>query len=160
MNIHILHVNSQRSNTDVAKLAHSLTCCLFHLLANPDEVRKLKVELHTAALNGTDLSIAQVDNLPYLNAIIQEAIRLHPGVMARQVRVSPDFPIVYENPCTHEVFIIPPGTVTSMSPLDAHMHPAAFGDNAYEFCPQRWVDEPHLKEYFIGFSRGTRNCLG
>ncbi len=140
--------------------AHSLTCCLYHLLANPDEVHKLKAELRTTIPDVTKLSVAHVDNLPYLSAIIQEAVRLHPGVMARQVRISPEVPIVYENPGTQKRYIVPPGTVTSMSPLDTHMHPAAFGDDAYTFRPQRWIDEPTLREYFIGFSRGARNCLG
>nr|POE87145.1 trichodiene oxygenase [Quercus suber] len=140
--------------------AHSLTCCLFHLLDRPSEVDKLKAELAKAISDPDNISIAQVDNLPYLDAIILEAVRLHPGVMARQVRISPEVPIVYLNPKTNKRYVVPPDTVTSMSPLDIHMHPDAFGDDAYEFRPQRWIDNPKLRSYFIGFSRGTRNCLG
>ncbi|KAF2681567.1 cytochrome P450 CYP682H1 [Lentithecium fluviatile CBS 122367] len=140
--------------------AHSLTCCLYHLLANPNEVRKLKVELNTAIPRVEDLSVAHIDNLPYLGAIIQEAVRLHPGVMARQVRVSPDVPVVYDDPRSQKRYVVPPGTVTSMSPLDTHMHPGAFGDDAYEFRPQRWIEDPKLKGSFMGFSRGARNCIG
>lgn len=140
--------------------AHSLTCCVFHLLDNPGDVQKLRSELSQAKIDPDNVSIAQVDNLPFLGAVIQEAVRLHPGVMARQVRMSPKELIHYEDPHTQKQYVVPPNTVTSMSPLDIHMHPKAFGADAYEFRPQRWIDNPNLSRYFIGFSRGTRNCVG
>ena len=140
--------------------AHSLTCCVYHLLDNPDDMQKLRSELSKADINHDKLSIAQLDSLPFLGAVIQEAVRLHPGVMARQVRMSPEEPIVYKDPRTQKQYFIPPNTVTSMSPLDIHMHPKAFGVDAYKFWPQRWIDNPNLSRYFIGFSRGTRNCVG
>ncbi|CAI7649241.1 unnamed protein product [Penicillium glandicola] len=140
--------------------AYTLTCCLYQLLAHPHEVAKLKQELLHAEIDPKHILLSQVDSLPYLNAIIQEAVRLHPGVMARQVRISPEIPIVYQDKQRGKTYIVPPNTVTSMSPLDIHMHPAAFGSNAYAFRPQRFIDDPKLARYFIGFSRGARNCVG
>ncbi|KAI1495097.1 cytochrome P450 [Biscogniauxia mediterranea] len=140
--------------------AHTLTCCLYQLLANKGEVQRLRAELMAAVPDPNNITLAQVDSLPYLNAIIQEAVRLHPGVMARQVRISPEVPIVYNDKGTGKSYVVPPGTVTSMSPLDTHMHPDAFGPDAYEYRPQRWIDNPKLARYFIGFSRGARNCVG
>ncbi|RWA06753.1 hypothetical protein EKO27_g8357 [Xylaria grammica] len=140
--------------------AHTLTCCLYHLLADKDEVRKLKAELVAAVPDPSSLQLSQIDSLPYLNAVIQEAIRLHPGVMARQVRISPEIPIVYSDKAEGKSYVIPPNTVTSMSPLDIHLHPDAFGSDAYDYRPQRWIDNPKLARYFIGFSRGARNCVG
>jgi cytochrome P450 len=140
--------------------AYTLTCCLYQLLAHPDEVKKLKEELIKAIPKPDHILLSQVDSLPYLNAIIQEAVRLHPGVMARQVRISPEVPVVYTDKKKGETYVIPPNTVTSMSPLDTHMHPAAFGEDAYAFRPQRWIDDPKLVRYFMGFSRGARNCVG
>jgi len=140
--------------------AYTLTCCLYQLLAHPDEVKKLKEELIKAVPDSDHILLSQVDSLPYLNAIIQEAVRLHPGVMARQVRISPEVPVVYTDKHKSKVYVIPPNTVTSMSPLDTHMHPDAYGSDAYAFRPQRWLDDPKLVRYFIGFSRGARNCVG
>ncbi|KAJ6021662.1 cytochrome P450 [Penicillium herquei] len=71
-------------------------------------------------------------------------VRLHPGVMARQVRISPEIPIIYQDKPQGKTYIIPPNTVTSISPLDIHMHPAAFGNDAYTFRPQRFIDDPKL----------------
>ncbi|MCJ1437947.1 hypothetical protein MMC27_007334 [Xylographa pallens] len=141
--------------------AYSLSCALYHLLAQPAEAKKLQNELAAAGfVRGQIPSIAQVDELPYLSAIIQEAVRLHPGVMARQVRISPEVPIMYDDTLRGKQHTIPPGTVTSMSPLDTHLHPDAFGDDAYEFRPERWISNPKLNRYLHGFSRGARNCIG
>lgn len=140
--------------------AHTLTCCLFQLLAHPDEAQRLQRELVAAVPDPANILLAQVDSLPYLNAVIQEAVRLHPGVMARQVRISPEVPVLYTDGRTGRSYVVPPKTVTSMSPLDTHMNPRAFGADAYEFRPQRWLDDPSLTRFFTGFSRGSRNCVG
>ncbi|POS72201.1 cytochrome P450, partial [Diaporthe helianthi] len=140
--------------------AHTLTCCVYQLLANPDKVQKLRAELKDAVPDSDDIQLSQVDSLPYLGAIIQEAVRLHPGVMARQVRISPEVPIVYNDNSRDKTYSIPPKTVTSMSPLDVHLHPDAFGPDAYEYRPERWIETPNLSKYFIGFARGSRNCVG
>jgi cytochrome P450 len=39
------------------------------------------------------------------------------------------------------------------------MNPDVF-DDPYAFRPQRWIDNPRLDRAFIGFARGTRNCIG
>lgn len=132
----------------------------YELLAHPTELQKVKEELTKAVPDPNEIpTFSQVDGLPYFNAVIQEVLRLHPGVMNRQVRVSPDVPIVYYDKHRSRDFILPPGTVTSISPLTSHMNPEAFED-PYEFRPQRWIDNPKLARYYMGFSRGTRGCVG
>lgn len=141
-------------------IAWTLTAALYELLAHPDEVAKLKSELSGIELQDDGMpSLAAVEGLPYLGAIIQEAVRLHPGVMARQMRVSPDVPITYASKKTNKVYVVPPGTVYSASPLDTHMNPDAFED-PYKFRPSRWIEDPKLTRYFHGFARGSRNCVG
>ncbi|KAK8119364.1 Cytochrome P450 [Apiospora kogelbergensis] len=143
-------------------VAHTLTCAMYHLLANSAFANKLKGELSplVSDTNHTALpTLSQVENLPYLNAVIQEAVRLHPGVMSRQVRVSPEEPITYYSKRTSEVYDVPPGTVVSMSPLITHMNPNYFED-PYTFDPERWVRNPSLSRWFMGFARGSRNCVG
>jgi cytochrome P450 len=135
--------------------AYTLTAAMYELLANPTELAKLQRELAVAIPNRDAMpTFAQVESLPYLNAIIQETVRLHPGVMARQARISPEVPITYKGKYT-----IPPGTIFSMSPLTTHMNPDAFED-PYEFRPQRWIDDPKIGRAFLGFARGSRNCVG
>ncbi|KAF2993294.1 hypothetical protein E8E14_000910 [Neopestalotiopsis sp. 37M] len=136
------------------------TAALYELLANPQEVDKLKGELTNVSLQPDGMpALADVEGLPYLGAIIQESVRLHPGVMARQMRVSPDVPIEYTDSRTGRHHSIPAGTVYSSSPLDTHMNAEAFKD-PYKFRPSRWIENPKLGRYFHGFARGSRNCVG
>lgn len=140
--------------------AYTLQSALFQLLANPKEFEKVKAEVLSAIPNPDSLpSFSEVENLPYLNAVIQEIIRIHPGVVSRLPRVSPKTPTLYHDKKNDKEYIIPAGTSTNMTAQIAHMNPDVFED-PYEFRPQRWIDDPRLDKAFIGFARGTRNCIG
>ncbi|KAI0537731.1 cytochrome P450 [Xylaria digitata] len=140
--------------------AWGLNSALYELLAHPDEFRKLREELSALELDPSGIpSLSQVDGLPYLGAIIQEALRVHPGVLTRQMRVSPEVPVTYVDRVKGKPYVVPPGVVTSMSPHITHRDPAAF-EEPLEFRPQRWIDNPKLARYFHGFARGSRNCVG
>jgi hypothetical protein len=101
----------------------------------------------------------QVQNLPYLNAVVQEFLRLHPGVLSRMPRIAPDNDIIYHNKRHGTTHVIPAGTSAAMSALISHTDPEVF-ENPYEFHPQRWLDSPKLDKVLITFSRGSRNCIG
>lgn len=148
------------SLTNGYELAHALTAALYHLLANPNELQRLKDEIHTALPGPAHIpNFSQVNGLPFLNAVINETIRLHPGVMNRHTRIFPEDPVVYVHKSKGVEYRLPAGTVMSMSPLISHMNATVFID-PYEFRPQRWLDNPEIARAFIGFSRGTRGCIG
>ncbi|KAF5026931.1 hypothetical protein F66182_961 [Fusarium sp. NRRL 66182] len=140
--------------------AYTLSAVLFELLAHPDEYERAKEEIATV-VSGKDKmpSYSELENLPYFNAIIQEGLRLHPGVMSRMPRISPETAIVYNDTQSSKQYVLPPGTLTSMSCFITHTNPEAF-ESPLEFRPQRWIDNPKLNRSFIGFSRGSRNCVG
>lgn len=140
--------------------AYTLSAAIYELLANPSELEKAKAELAQAMpLSGQVPSFSEIEALPYFSAVVQEVIRIHPGLVSRLPRVSPELPIVYNNKRTDQQYIIPPGTPTNMTIPVAHMNPEAFED-PYQFRPQRWVENPRLDKAFVGFARGTRNCIG
>ena len=140
--------------------AFTLTSALYELLANPPILKKLKDELLGAVSNPGDIPpFSELDGLPYFDAVINEVIRLHPGVMNRQYRTSPEVPIVYTDKKRGAEYVLPPNTVYCMSPLAIHMNPDVF-ENPYKFEPQRWIDNPKLARAFMGFSKGTRGCVG
>lgn len=140
--------------------AYTLSATLFELLAHPEEYKKVKIELASALPNKDEVpSYSDVENLPYFNAAIQESLRLHPGVMSRMARISPEVDIVYYDMRRGITYVLPPGTWTSMSTFITHTDSDVFED-PYEFCPQRWIDNPKLSRSFIAFSRGSRNCIG
>lgn len=141
--------------------AFTLTAAMYELLANPPILAQLKAELAAAIPDEESIpSFAQVDGLPYLNAVVQEVIRLHPGVMNRQMRVPTEQPVIYHDKLRSSCeYIVPPGFLVSTSPLCMHMNPAVF-EEPYKFHPQRWINNRRLARAFLGFSRGTRSCLG
>ncbi|KAI4157454.1 MAG: hypothetical protein LQ342_008264 [Letrouitia transgressa] len=139
--------------------ATTLAACTYHLLANPEILRKLKAELETALPNADDLpTSAQVEALPWLNAIIQEGLRLHPGSAIRLQRVSKNSDLVYTDRRGVD-WTIPAGTPVSMTPTLVHSIPE-YWENPYEFRPERWIENPKLSKYLLSFAKGTRICLG
>lgn len=141
-------------------IAWSLHAALFEILEHPEVFYKLKAELSQLELDQDGLpSIQQLEGLPYLGAVIQEAVRVHPGVLTRQMRVSPELPIIYEDTNLRKKYTVPSGFVVSMSPYITHRDEHIFQDAKY-FDPERWIKNPKLTRYFHGFSRGTRSCVG
>ncbi|KAL3420618.1 hypothetical protein PVAG01_07063 [Phlyctema vagabunda] len=139
------------------------TLCLatFHLLANPDVLRKLKDELFNAAGAGTDdIPLATLQSLPYLSAVVNEAVRLSYGVTHRLQRVFLQ-PLDFK-PSSFtggKSWTIPANTPISMSIPLIHHNPLIFEEPA-AFRPERWINEPSLSRYQFGFSKGSRRCLG
>ncbi|KAJ5174845.1 uncharacterized protein N7482_000722 [Penicillium canariense] len=123
-------------------------------------LERLKAELAAAIPDEDSIPpFAQVDGLPYFNAVLQEVIRLHPGVMNRQLCLAADQPVVYRDKhVSGREYVVPAGFLVSMSPLCLHLNPDVY-DDPYEFRPQRWIDNPQLARAFLAFSRGTRACV-
>ncbi|KAF7623728.1 cytochrome P450 [Aspergillus flavus] len=144
--------------------AQTLNIIFYHLLANPALLAKLREELATLPTLST---WTQLEQLPYLSAIIEEGNRLSFGVTARTARIQ-HTPITYTPSAyvttpdpTHKSYILPPGTPVSITTLSAHTAELVFLD-PYAFLPERWLgDEGRERRKFqLAFSRGGRKCLG
>ncbi|KAF2135991.1 uncharacterized protein K452DRAFT_354132 [Aplosporella prunicola CBS 121167] len=137
--------------------ATTLAAIIYELLANPDKLAKLNQELASAIPDPNSVpTSAQVEKLPYLTAVIQEGLRVHPAATLRAQRLSPE-PVIYE--VNGKVWEIPVGATFSMDAHTTQMHPDYFPD-PYTFNPERWIEDPRLDRYMIAFSKGTRVCLG
>lgn len=87
--------------------ASTLTALTYHILANPDILKKLKKELAEAFQDVETLpESAKIEALPYLTAVIQEGIRLHPGATLRQERAAPDEDLLYEDAKSGKKYLI------------------------------------------------------
>ena len=139
--------------------ANTLDVTIYHLLTNPTCLTCLRQELDVAIPNPKMLpSTAELEKLPYLTAVIHEALRLGKGVPHRLARVSPDVSYRYGD------WVIPRGAPISMSSLGTLEHPGIFPD-PHSFVPERWLpfDAPevrHRRKYLIVFGGGSRMCLG
>ncbi|MCJ1465918.1 hypothetical protein MMC07_004537 [Pseudocyphellaria aurata] len=140
-------------------LAPTLSAIVYQLLSHPDMLRRLKAELADAIPDPASLpTCAQVDTLPYLFAVIQEVLRLHPGFIMRSQRVAPDESLFYDDG-SNPTWVIPAGTPISMSIPLINTNPKIFSEPE-EFRPDRWLENPKIGRYMLTFSRGTRGCMG
>lgn len=143
----------------------ALCIAAFHLLDQPRCLEKLYGELcHALPDPEGAVSIADLQQLPYLGAVVKESLRLgFGGTGTRLGRVAPDEALRYVDKTgdDEKVWLIPPGTPVGMTPYqiltDEEVYPDPFG-----FHPERWLaEETDLQErYFIVFNAGTRSCLG
>ncbi|KPI35302.1 Trichodiene oxygenase [Cyphellophora attinorum] len=143
-------------------LAATLAAIMYEVLADRNLLNRLRDELK-AVIPEADTAIdpAKLDKLPLLNAIIQEGLRMHPGVVLRQDRVCPDETLVYTYPDDSKRQItIPRGTAMGMTAPLLNRCPEIYGNDPDVFRPQRYIDDPGLQKYLFSFGKGGRQCIG
>lgn len=135
--------------------ARSLAVILFLLLDTPHVLDRVRKELaEHMPRPDSRISLAELEAITYFSAMITEGVRLSHVVSSRMPRYAPEEELKYKD------WTIPPGTSVMQSHYLLHTDPTIFPD-PYTFEPQRWIDDPSLKaNYFLGFGRGTRVCLG
>ncbi|KAK0106940.1 hypothetical protein ONS95_003655 [Cadophora gregata] len=70
----------------------TLVNCIVYLLSNPEIMTSLREELKTVLKDGTitGVTVAELEALPYLTAVLKESLRLSYGISGRLYRISPD----------------------------------------------------------------------
>jgi cytochrome P450 len=136
--------------------AKVLSLIMYHLLSDRGILENVHHEvkpLLASPENGHLLH--NLEQLPYLSAVIKEGLRLHGGIVARSQRVARE-PLQYGN------YAIPPGTPLSTSSYFIHRNPDIFPEPS-KFDPRRWLEchsQHELDRHLVVFGRGTRNCVG
>jgi cytochrome P450 len=69
--------------------AITLSAVLYYLCCNPEMMRKLRAELDSHTSGGEALTFQKVQSLPYLQAVIKEALRMHPATGFTMPRIVP-----------------------------------------------------------------------
>lgn len=113
----------------------SNTSCalLFHCLMHPEVVKKLQAELDAALPSNDVPSYDQVKDLPYLQNVISETLRIHSTSSQGLPRVVPPGDGV-ELAGHH----FPQGTVLSVPAYVMHHSKEIWGKDAEDFRPERW----------------------
>ncbi|KAK3343373.1 cytochrome P450 [Lasiosphaeria hispida] len=137
--------------------AQALTRLFFYLKHEPETLKKLQAELDAAIPDPSLIPTwAELQTLPYLGAVIREAIRLSYGVTTRLPRIAHE-DIKYGD------YVIPAGTPVSQTTYFILMHPGIFPE-PHKFWPERWLERGKLgnslDKYFVAFGKGSRQCLG
>ncbi|KEF58607.1 uncharacterized protein A1O9_06533 [Exophiala aquamarina CBS 119918] len=137
--------------------ANTLVYLLWACLRRPDVVQKLHEELrqhyHTPCIVP---DYKTCSTLPYLQAVINETLRLYPTIIATLPRTAREEAVVAG-------VTVPKGTIVGTQNYTIHRNETAY-PRAEEFSPERWLEEDESgstrKEAFTPFSVGTRKCFG
>lgn len=133
---------------------HTLAIVSFYLIDNPRILGKLQAEVgDLISKTGPSPKWQQLEQLPYLTAVITEGLRMGYGVSHRLQRIFPDTPLHYNG------YTVPPMTPVSMTSVLLHENLTFFPD-ARTFRPERFIEQPALRKHLVPFSRGSRQCAG
>lgn len=146
--------NPPPSDTTAATLTHTF----YHLAASPTHQSRLLAELRPLIQPDGSLRHRDIQDLPHLNGIINEALRLHPAVPTALQRVTPPEGLVVDG--AHV-----PGNAIVWCPAYAIGRSAAAYVEPDAFCPERWYDEGkkgwvRKERAFAPFSTGVYGCVG
>ncbi|KAK1485983.1 cytochrome P450 [Colletotrichum tamarilloi] len=139
----------------------TLALATFHILDNPSVFKRLREELKTRIPRANEPMppLHELESLPFLNAVVQESLRLAFGITQRLSRISPDGPITYGS------YVIPPNVPFSMTSYIQHRDPKIYPEPDV-FRPERWLENQKtasgkpLSRYLVPFGKGPRMCLG
>jgi cytochrome P450 len=124
----------------------------FLLLAlHPGPARKLLAELDTA-FGGQVPQPGDDTVLPYLDAVVNESMRLYPGAAYEFKRLDDSFDV--------HGYRLPAGTSLLMTPWVTQRSPHHF-DDPLTFRPERFADRTgYPKGAFAPWGFGNRSCVG
>ncbi|TFY51901.1 hypothetical protein EVJ58_g10318 [Rhodofomes roseus] len=160
------------TNTSTAIVAGSdttataLSNIIYFLLLHPVCFSRLRDEIDEAFSPGTKepTDTTVLAQMPYLNAVINEGLRLYPPVPTMLQRAPS------EGSGGHLLgpgLFIPEGTAVTVPPYAMHRSPRYFSPDPDKFMPERWladsatnVDMVTDRSAFIPFSMGSAGCVG
>lgn len=133
--------------------ATAMTATLYYLAVHPKSLAKLRAELAASFHSSADITGDTTAPLPYLNAVLEETMRIFPPSPVGPPRVSPGDIV--------DGVYVPEGVYLSTDIMSLHNDP----DNTPSpdsWIPERWTGEYGGKEkpYTVPFSIGPRACIG
>jgi cytochrome P450 len=144
--------------------AISLSAIVYNLLKHPETYKRLKEEIDEAACQekiSNPISFKEAQELPFLQAVIKEALRLHSATGLPLARVVPEGGATLAGKC------FPAGATVGINSWVAHRNTNIFGPDADTWRPERWLEEDdgsaavaEMERYFLAFGLGSRTCLG
>ncbi|KAB2580339.1 Cytochrome P450 monooxygenase tropD [Lasiodiplodia theobromae] len=149
--------------------ATTLAAVMYYLLRNPRALARLRAELDAAQVpDGGVWRYEDAVRLEYLDAVVKEALRVHPGVGLLLERVVPDGGLALPDGAA----FLPAGTIVGMNAWVVNNDKGVFGPDAESFVPERWLRAEgeaegayeervkRMKDVMLSFGAGRRVCLG
>ncbi|KAG6816759.1 hypothetical protein H0H87_003154 [Tephrocybe sp. NHM501043] len=158
--------------------ANTLSWILLELSRRPemqaklrDEIRSVQQAVHVRG--DSHYTVADLDSMPYLNAVLKETLRFHPVIISLMREAARDDVIPLSKSVTTtsgEIITelhVPKGTTITTSIGCYNRNKEIFGDDADVYDPERWLDSRVQKTTSFGvlgnlmtFGGGIRACLG
>jgi len=117
--------------------AISLSAILYYLLKNPATMQKLREEIgqfeEQGKLGKDKVRFKEAQDMPYFQAVMKEALRLHSATGLPLWRVV-------EGGAEISGRFFPAGTVVGVNTWVAHYNEDVYGKDAKEFRPERWIE--------------------
>ncbi|MEU9471804.1 cytochrome P450 [Streptomyces avermitilis] len=109
-----------------------------------------------AVLGDAELTGDALERLPYVDAVVQESLRLHPPVVVLPRVAAQDFEFAGH--------LIRAGRRLAISPYVTHRMPEVW-PQATEFLPERWspghpAHRPATPSTYLPFGGGAHRCIG
>jgi cytochrome P450 len=131
--------------------AKALTWTMFLLERHPDVLADVLDEID-GVLGGRSMSAADIPNLPLVDRVIKESMRVLPPVPILFLRVpTSDTPLGR--------FTLPKGSNVVVSPYTTHHDPALY-PHPERFMPERWEGLRPTPFEYMPFGAGPRICIG
>lgn len=157
-------MNNVRAGSDT--IASTLSAIVYMVLKNPTVLKKLQRELDNASVTAP-VSWKSAQALPYLGAVIQEGLRLHPANGLALERIVPKGGLTLP-----DGRFIAEKTIVGMNSWVLHHNQDVFGADTDSFLPERWlIQDGEEREAFderragmmaaiLSFGGGKRRCMG
>lgn len=129
--------------------ASAMVWVLYWIHYLPEVQQKLRAELGELGDEGDAMAIAQ---LPYLNAVCQEALRIYPIAPTSFVRVL-------REPMTLAGYDFAAGTALIPATYILHQRPDLYPDPK-QFRPERFQERQYAPHEYLPFGGGHRRCIG
>ncbi|RSL90429.1 hypothetical protein CEP52_014592 [Fusarium oligoseptatum] len=133
--------------------ASALTWITYALATHLDVQNRLREEL--SGIEVTNSAAKAIDDLPYLNNVIREALRVYSPTLMAPWEAGEDMAIAGVD--------IPKGTMIQTVPAMVQLNPSIWGDDVEAFIPDRWdtLAGDALSPFSIEvFLNGPRMCPG
>ncbi|MCJ1435911.1 hypothetical protein MMC27_005287 [Xylographa pallens] len=138
-----------------------LRAVFYNLLKHPQTLLELLAELDHAVEAGKlskEATWKECQDLPYLDACVKEAERVHPAVGLPLERIVPPEGATI---CGHH---FNGGTVVGMNAWVIHRNQSIFGEDAARWRPERWLcgraERSKMENTLLTFGAGSRVCYG
>nr|XP_043637419.1 cytochrome P450 93A3-like [Erigeron canadensis] len=130
---------------------------LSQLINHPNIMKKVLEEIHQVVVENRLLHESDIPNLPYLQAVVKETLRLHPAVPVLARQSTEDFMVAgYHIPEKTQIFI----NVWALGRDPNHW------ESPHEFRPERFLEKENELDvrgqhfHMLPFGSGRRMCPG